>query len=313
MIRTHLVSCNLCGSNNSSLLYKAIDRLHGIEGQFNYVKCNDCGLVYMNPQVIQEDISLIYPSTYSPHFSRKKKKSTGLIAMLGNCFFSMAKIKKVIYKSLNNQSKVLDIGCGSGSILNIIKNKTGSQVYGVDISENAVQTAKKEYGINVFKGDIKEVTWTDKYFDVITAWQYLEHVNDPNKNIEIMSRLLKDNGWLILGVPNSDSLHAKWFKNKWYALDCPRHLCIWSPQTMTALLDKYGLEVQNIVYDNTPWTLTGSLQYLFYDDNVNPKTKNRLTYSRLMLVLLFPWTILMSLLKRSDTIIVYAKRKQAGE
>ncbi|MBN1974702.1 MAG: class I SAM-dependent methyltransferase [Sedimentisphaerales bacterium] len=313
MIKTHLVPCNLCGSKNTSFICKARDRLHGVEGEFNYVKCSECGLIYMNPQVVPEDIPQLYPSNYAPHHSRNKKKRFGFISELCSYLTSMAKIRKEIYNCLDNESRVLDVGCGSGSILNDIRKRTGCQVYGVDISENAVQTAKELYGIDIFKGDIKDSTWQDNYFDVITAWQYLEHVNDPNQNVEKMCRLLKNSGWLILGIPNYKSLHAKWFKNKWFPLDCPRHLCLWSPQTITKLINKHGLKVEYIVYDMTPWSLIGSLQYLIYGDNLNPGTKNRLMYSRCLLVLMFPWTLLMSLLKCSDVIIVYARKQQANE
>ena len=310
MIRTHLVSCNLCGSKNSSLFCKARDRLHGLEGQFNYVKCNECGLVYMNPQVITEDIPRLYPESYAPHYSGQKKERFGRLSAFCNHLMTMAKIKNSVYNSLNEQSRVLDIGCGSGAILNRIRKRTGCQVYGVDISENAVKSAKQLFGIDVYKGDIKTAPWSKKYFDVITAWQYLEHVNDPNQNVKKMSRLLKNDGRLILAIPNYKSLHAKWFKEKWYPLDCPRHLCLWSPQTITTLMSRNGLEVEDIVYDITPWGLVGSLQYLIFKDNLNPKTKNVVANSRLLRVLLFPWTILLSLLKMSDGIIVYAKAKQ---
>jgi 2-polyprenyl-3-methyl-5-hydroxy-6-metoxy-1,4-benzoquinol methylase len=308
MVKTRVVSCNLCQSNDFTFLCNAKDRLHGVEGEFNYVKCNECGLIYMNPQVVPEDIGRLYPADYAPHYSGNQKGRFGLLSVLWNYLMTMAKIKKVVYNTLNNQSKVLDVGCGSGAILNGIKKRTGCQVYGVDISENAVQSAKKLFGIDVFKGDIKEVSWPGNSFDVITAWQYLEHVNDPNQNVEKMSQLLKNNGWLILGVPNFDSFNARHFKDKWYPLDCPRHLCIWTPETMTMLLQKYGLTVTDIVYDITPWGLIGSLQYFFYDDNLNPRTKNRFANSRLLLALLFPWTLLLSLSKQSDVIIVYAQK-----
>jgi 2-polyprenyl-3-methyl-5-hydroxy-6-metoxy-1,4-benzoquinol methylase len=308
MIRTHLVSCNFCGSENATFLYKAKDRLHGVEGEFNYVRCNDCSLVYMNPQVIPEDIAQIYPTDYAPHYSAATKGRFGLLSVVLNYLMNMAKIKKIVCKNLNSQSRVLDVGCGSGAFLNNIKAKTGCQVFGVDISENAVQAAKKLFGIDVFHGDIKDSIWPDCYFDIITAWQYLEHVNDPNQNIEKMSHLLKKDGVLIIAVPNFNSLLAVLFKEKWYHLDCPRHLCIWTQETITKLMHKYELNVLDIVYDVTPWSFMGSLQYLLYGDNINPKTKNRLTHSRFFQLLLFPFTLILSLFKQSDAITIYAQK-----
>ena len=77
---------------------------------------------------------------------------------------------------------------------------------------------------------------------------------------------------------------------------------------MKKLLAQHGLTVTRIIYDKTPWGLRGSLQYALYGDNINPKHRNRIRQSLLLWMLLLPWTILVSLLKKSDIIVVYAKK-----
>lgn len=320
MIRTHEVNCNLCDSRNSFSLFNAKDRLHGMEGTYTYVQCAECGLVYMNPQVVPEDIKKLYPADYTPHSAIEKKPdskigvkkrflktplTTYLLKKLTN-----VKIIDSIYAVLNEKTRILDVGCGTGAFLNSVKADKGCQVHGVDISETAVTQAKSSFGLDIFKGDITELPLPDAYFDIITAWWYLEHIYNPNTTIEKISSLLKTDGYCIIGIPNFKSVNAKAFKGRWYHLDCPRHLCIWTPETITRLLEKHGLVTTKIIYDKTPWGLLGSLQYLFFGDNINPKHRNRIIQSFLLRILFLPWTILVALLKRADIMVIYAKKNQ---
>lgn len=323
MIRTQKVPCNLCGGRDSAFLYNAKDRLHGIGDIFTYVQCKECGLVYMNPQVVLEDIEKLYPADYHPHSTTKK--GTGSKARsLRNWIMKIplvarplkwlmnVKIVNSIYRKLNQQSRILDVGCGAGSFLNAVRTDKACEVYGVDISEAAVREAKNSFGLDILKGTVTEAAFPDAHFDIITAWWYLEHIPDPHATVARISSLLKHNGYFIMGVPNFSSFHAKHFRDKWYHLDCPRHLCIWAPYTISRLLEEHGLSVTRIIYDKTPWGLLGSLQYLLYGDNINPKYRNRLRQSLLLWMLFLPWTMLVSLLKKSDIMVVYA-RKVIGE
>jgi 2-polyprenyl-3-methyl-5-hydroxy-6-metoxy-1,4-benzoquinol methylase len=319
MIRTQKVPCSLCSSTDSVFLFESRDRLHGIGDTFTYVRCAECGLVYMNPQVVPEDIEKLYPPDYAPH----SKKRKGIGPKIASLYHRISKIPIIgyfpkqlmnvkiaggIYRSLNRQSRILDVGCGSGAFLNSLRAGKGCEVFGVDISESAVGQAKSSFDLDIFKGTITEAPFPQAHFDLITAWWYLEHIPDPDPTIAKMSSLLKDNGCCIIGVPNFESFNARHFKDKWYHLDSPRHLCIWTPRTITRLLENHGLAVTKIIYDKTPWGLLGSLQYLLYGDNINPKYRNRIRNSILLWILLLPWTILVSLLEKSDIMVVYARK-----
>jgi len=319
MIRTHKVPCNLCGSNDSIFLFNANDRLHGIDGTFTYIQCKKCGLVYMNPQVIPADIAKLYPANYAPHSTIKKGSGPNIrslydmlmkIPLTARLLRMIINVKIVhsVYSELNQRSRVLDIGCGTGAFLNSVRIDKGCEVYGVDISETAVKEAKESFGLDIFKGTITEAPFLDASFDIITAWWYLEHISDPHAAVARISTLLKDDGYCVISVPNFNSFYAKTFKDKWYHLDCPRHLCIWTAETVRKLLEEHGLLVTRTMYDKTPWGLLGSLQYLFYENNINPKFRNRLRKSFLLWQLFLPWSILISLLSKSDTITVYARK-----
>lgn len=73
MVRTREVICDLCGSSNRKFLFDARDRLHGFEGTFSYVRCSECGLVYMSPRVLPDDVGEFYPPDYGPHQAKRDK------------------------------------------------------------------------------------------------------------------------------------------------------------------------------------------------------------------------------------------------
>jgi SAM-dependent methyltransferase len=273
----------------------------------------------MNPQVVPEDIEKLYPADYAPHFTTGKARGFRIgslqsqimkIPFIGYFLKHLmnVKIDNSIYHRLNQKSRILDVGCGTGAFLNSVRTDKDCEVYGVDISETAVRQAKSSFDLDIFKGTITELPFPAAHFDMITAWWYLEHIPDPHTTIAKISSLLKHNGYCIIGIPNFDSFCAKHFKNKWYHLDCPRHVCIWTPRAITKLLENHGLVVKRTIYDKTPWGLLGSLQYLVYGDNINPKYRNRIRNSMVLWILLLPWTMLLSMLKKSDIIVVYARK-----
>ena len=273
----------------------------------------------MNPQVVPESIGLLYPESYAPHADKSKTSRSVFMALreglrkiplLGTELRRLtdARVMAPLVRRLSADARLLDVGCGSGAFLDGVRADTGCHVQGVDVSHLAVETARRLYGVDVFEGPVTETPFSDATFDAITAWWYLEHVAKPNEAVAAMSRLLKEGGTCVIGVPSYDSVFARRFKDKWYHLDCPRHMCIWTPKTIRRLLSQHGLSVTRIYYDRSPWGLLGSLQYRFYGDNANPKHRNRIRQSALLWLLLLPLTIVVSLLRRSDIIVVYAKK-----
>jgi 2-polyprenyl-3-methyl-5-hydroxy-6-metoxy-1,4-benzoquinol methylase len=318
-IRTQEVPCRLCGGADADFLFEARDRLYDVEGSFRYVRCRQCGLVYMNPQVVPECVGSLYPQEYGPHADKSQSPRTGLlklrdripqIPILGRAFRSMTDARAIgpVLRKLGEQKRLLDVGCGNGSFLDAMRRQTGCEIEGLDLSPGAVAQAKQLYGLDVFHGTISQAPFAAASFDVITAWWYLEHVPDPQESVREMARLLKPGGLCVIGVPNCDSFFSRIFKDKWYHLDCPRHLCLWSPATMRRLLTDHGLSVKRIAYDRTPWGLLGSLQFRIYGDNRNPRHRNRIRQSALLWLLSLPLTFVVALLRKSDIMTVIAEK-----
>jgi 2-polyprenyl-3-methyl-5-hydroxy-6-metoxy-1,4-benzoquinol methylase len=301
-------TCPICASLKVHLKYKCNDLLYAFDGKFDYLNCPDCGAMFLSPFFSNTEIQKYYPAEYLPHQQPgQKKKSGGLLNALKKIFHAnLVDIKNLGYlrKYLNNKSKLLDVGCGNGAFLHKVRQEIGCRVFGIDISPNAVAAARYGYNLDIKKGFLQENSFPARYFDVITAWWYLEHVNNPTEILTAMKKMLKDDGILAIGVPNGKGLVARLFGKNWFHLDAPRHMILYSKTSITQLLKANGFVVKKISYDRSTWGLMGSLQYLI---NRNDR-KKRIKNSVFLRLFFLPFTFILACLKSSDIMVVYAQK-----
>lgn len=101
---------------------------------------------------------------------------------------------------------VLDLGCGNGTILLQMKDY-GVSLYGVDLSSNMVQEARKRLGesAEVRVGDAAELPYSDNQFDLVICNASFHHYPEPDQCLEEIRRVLKPEGTLVLGDPTAPS------------------------------------------------------------------------------------------------------------
>jgi len=301
---TSPVPCDLCGSTECELLFEAQDRLHGFEGTFSYVRCGQCGLVFMNPRVSPDEAARFYPPDYGPHQVEPQRRERELSQHKGR--LRKRPVLGPVCARLTPKSRLLDLGCGAGGFLNEVRAATGCRVYGLDISAGTAKRARDNYGLDIFAGSLAEAPYPDDYFDVITARSYLEHVSSPSAVVLRIARLLKQGGSCVIRTPNFASFNRALFNEKWYHLDCPRHLYIFTPRTITSLVEKCGLSVRRIHHHITSKGLLGSLQYQVYGDNYMPEHRNRIRHHWLLRRIALPWAGIAAFMRRSDQMTVLA-------
>ena len=146
-----------------------------------------------------------------------------------------------IEKEKNLKGELLDIGAGTGDFLARAK-KRGWKVTGVEPSEGARNLAK-EKGIALKENSDSLAAGS---FDVITMWHVLEHVPDLEKQILELQRLLKEDGLLIVAVPNFKSYDAYKYKDDWAAFDVPRHLWHFSRTSIEKIFEIFSFEVKKV-------------------------------------------------------------------
>ncbi|MGZ0015699.1 class I SAM-dependent methyltransferase [Yeosuana sp. AK3] len=158
-------------------------------------------------------------------------------------------IKKIANKRklklINTYSKsgkvLLDMGCGTGSFLQIAQQH-GWKVSGIEPNQDARKIANKKIGDLVF--DVDHLIKLEKErYDVITLWHVLEHLPNIEEHLKIFNSLLKQNGTLIIAVPNYKSYDAQFYKNHWAAFDVPRHLWHFSKTAISKLVALENMKV----------------------------------------------------------------------
>jgi 2-polyprenyl-3-methyl-5-hydroxy-6-metoxy-1,4-benzoquinol methylase len=300
--------CPVCGPAPHHALFNATDRLHGLDGQFSYDKCDGCGLVYMNPRVRPDSAMRVYPTTYQPHAASEVRSAKPTLSNQVQRWLRGIVIPAPIKSQLGPSSRVLDVGFGAGEFLNEIRAEHGCRVFGLDLSEAAVKFARERFDIDAFHGSLAEAPWPPGSFDFITCWWSLEHMPDPEAALAKIHELLAPGGHVLVAVPNSRSAVASLFRDRWYHLDCPRHYHLWTPDSLRKLLEKNALRHVTTNFDKSPWGLMGSLQYVVYGDNHRPEAKDRLRGNMLLAPLFLPLTFPLGLLKRGDTMVMCAQK-----
>ena len=143
------------------------------------------------------------------------------------------------------KGKLFDVGCDSGNFL-LLARKRGFEVYGMESSEEAVKIAREKFGLNVAKAltfDELPKEFRGPY-KIITAFEVLEHVDNPYKFLKDIYSMLEDNGFLLLSCPHFykfENMALGYRKYKWWGDDFPPH-CItrWKPWTLFYALKYIG-------------------------------------------------------------------------
>lgn len=234
------VSCNLCGSNDSKLLYTLSDfYLERPEITVQLRQCRRCGLGYQDPRPTAEEIKEHYPDNYEPYVNLDKELPGGLLGQA----IRYGLQKRVSYITrYKQQGRLLDVGCSTGSFLLMMQRSAQWQVQGVELNEHVARLAVEQRGLKVFPGRLEDAEFADQLFDAVTMWDVLEHVHDPLATLSEIHRILKPGGLLVVRVPNLASWDARLFKRYWAGLDAPRHLYLFTPQTLVQSIEQAGFQ-----------------------------------------------------------------------
>ena len=230
------VNCDLCGSNDPRPLFDRIDRF--TDNDFKFVKCAQCGLIYLNPRPTQSEIVEFYPDNYESYklldYDNSSIQNWHIQRMLQT-------LLDFVEKFVNVRGHLLDIGCATGRFL-ITARDRGWEVKGVELVEKAAQIARQEYLLDVTIGSFESVSLPENYYGVITLWDVLEHTQSPSLTLKKIFSILKPSGWLIMNIPNAHSIDRRLFGPHWMGFDPPRHLFVIPKDTLRDMLHKAGFE-----------------------------------------------------------------------
>lgn len=308
------IKCNLCGRDDVEHLFTRHDYLTNNKTNFNVVRCKHCSLVYVNPRPSVDDIHLFYPEDFVSYQFEELQSSQPsfrerLVAFVTRT--SAAQHVEVVRTLVEPTSKpsILDVGCGKGSFLYALKNNFECDAMGIDFDEQSVRYCRERLNINVLHGGIDTLKTLVQTFDLVTMWHFFEHEFDPSHALEKINPCLKQDGVLVIKVPNAESLENTIFGKHSYQYDVPRHLYNYSPTTIGLYLEKAGFEVQSIKFDCFSGGYIGTIQELVFRGRVYKDLKANILLFLALSGILFPIDYLMSKTSKGSIMTVVARKK----
>ncbi len=290
-------SCALCDGSVFELAIRAEDHHYGNDGSWDYSRCLGCGLLGLNPMPSDENLGKFYPNTYYSFqdFTKPESKSRALIRKL--LLIKLGTLDPVFEKP----GRVLDIGCGSGRFLYQMRSK-GWGVFGVEPSKAASEAGKRLGALDIFNGNLIEAGFPHDYFDYIRLNHSFEHIANPNEVLDEIRRLLRPGGKLLIGVPNIESLNARFFRAYWWYLGAPVHTYNYSADTLTAMLKKHGFRVERVNFNSDFSGVLGSIQIWLNRRSNRSSTEGFVFNSSILRVLAQRFAKATDILKLGDAI-----------
>ena len=234
----HLIArdCPLCASRSTR------PRLTTPEG-VQYVCCDSCGFVFMNPAPSRPAYNRMYESSYDGLLAEWEhlKEENGLSEYLTQHYFGLDVIRR--YRT---GGKFLDYGCGSGWILRLAMQHY--DVTGMDIDRNQLARIREHLHIDsLIEGDITHGLPRANHgvFDVIHSNQNLEHMLEPRVCVAEWFKGLKKGGILFIACPNIDSFAFEVLGGQ-NSMAAVSHVSLFGPRTIRNLLESEGFAVEEV-------------------------------------------------------------------
>ena len=249
--------CDLCGSVGEFAQTGIADPDGNLSGTWGFRHCSNsaCDAYWLDPAPPPHELWKAY-TTYHTHTRKSGGRLARATLSLAHRFIKLGLLplwmanglkrdaNYLRYMTLEHEpaGKLLDVGCGGGRFLNRMK-KRGWQVEGVDFDAQAIEKATAHYGIKAHVGDLTQCALPPNSFDAITMSQTIEHLHDPNATLIECLRILKPGGLLVMTTPNVKSIGAGEFGAFWRGWEAPRHLHLFSVESLRLLTQRAGFEV----------------------------------------------------------------------
>jgi 2-polyprenyl-3-methyl-5-hydroxy-6-metoxy-1,4-benzoquinol methylase len=213
---THCLICN------SAQLEKFGEFIDG-----RMVKCAKCGFVFASPiPTIQELID---------HYDGYRRDD----------YLSPITIKRYheildTFEPYRKNNRLIDVGCGIGYFLSIAKQR-GWEVHGTEYTDKAIEICTSK-GISMKQGPLNPANYEPGYFDVVTSFEVIEHINNPRTELGYFNQILRPGGIVYFTTPNFNSLSRYISGTKWSVIVYPEHLCYYTPETVDLAFRNAGFD-----------------------------------------------------------------------
>ena len=212
-------SCLICNST-------ALNPLKDYQST-HLCKCKSCGFVFAQAIPTMAELEKHYEG-----YSR-------------NDYLSPVTIKRYnelldYFEQFRKTGKLIDVGCGIGYFLEEAK-KRGWEVYGTEYTDEAIEICEGK-GINMKKGVLNPNDYEPESFDIITSFEVIEHINNPQEEIQNFNQILRKGGLVYITTPNWNALLRYRLKAAYNVIVYPEHLSYYTPRTIKKLFKSRGFK-----------------------------------------------------------------------
>jgi 2-polyprenyl-3-methyl-5-hydroxy-6-metoxy-1,4-benzoquinol methylase len=308
--------CNCCSKTNWELSFISPDRMYPASDEYHVYICVHCGIYRLETSYDPDVIAGYYPknSYYSYKGDDPLQKFKVLLYKFlfsGNPasrFFGFPLRQLMRGIQIRSTEKVLDIGCGGGKFLAVIK-ALDMEPFGIEInpeSKVACESVTDQILIVPFENIDAAETFSncpEMKFDQVVSNHVIEHSTNPLNFLIGVKKHLKVDGVATISTPNPNSFYARIFKNYWAQLDCPRHLYLISPEVMTRYCEQTGLRIERVRHLSDQFGIVGSTLYLIEQySNFSFSQRAKGLVESVGKIILLPVYTIVNLLGAGDTV-----------
>jgi SAM-dependent methyltransferase len=187
----------LCGGSEVAVIGE-LDR-HG--RPLRTTICRRCGLVWSNPRPAEAQVRRYYSTEYRLDYKGRSSPSMRHIARSGRGALDRY---RTLEAQLTPGDRILDVGAGSGEVVYVLR-QLGFDAAGLEPDEQYARYAREQLAVPVTTGFVQDVEFAQGSFDAVTMYHALEHVEDPSDVLSRLRRWVRDDGLLLIEVPNVES------------------------------------------------------------------------------------------------------------
>ena len=263
-IQVEVVRCNLCGADDFRVMYHfdqhtvlspetaSLD-VSTLDIFPSLVKCQKCGLVYVNPRWIFPDGTMPY--------SQAAEQAYFEITHPARIVADDHLVKLAQRSSPGQPLRALDIGCGDGLLLKRCQ-LAGISCDGFEVSPALLQTLQSKFGPQrILSGDLGAIPAGS--YDCAFLINVIEHLPNPHQTLEQIFNLLKPGGGVFIHAPNLGGLPARLTARRWHQIEPLGHLYYFTRTTLAELLQKVGFAAGGDFYMKSSSPVKAIVQLVF--------------------------------------------------
>jgi len=208
---------------------------------FNYVKCNNCGLLHVRERLNDNELDKLYGNDGRSVLQMKNLYIPTADYRMNTIY--NPKAKKIA--NLKPNGKLLDFGCSAGFFIKAACNQ-GLDAYGIETNEFSVNFARELNGTNkIYEGDIRETSLEKNNFDLITMFDVFEHVPDPSGLLKVLNPYLKKSGILVIETSHIDCFEHEYLKAENTNVLGDVHLMHFTQKSIEIIANRSGFNIIN--------------------------------------------------------------------